>query len=187
MGFWESPVCMRSRNPEFCWVFKSRISWSLIGPFHSYSHVVLKFPIPFNSTPFIHNKSRTLLQQQQPIQQTYNILSTMKSAFYLALILGVLCLAHAWEDDHHGNTRSTKVRFGHQCPDAPKVDVYVNGNCVWEGIEFRSVTEYVEVEGRSARVEVTVASTRVVVLSRELELDGNFITVAAVSKANQVD
>lgn len=56
-----------------------------------------------------------------------------------------------------------KLRVAHASPDAPAVDVYVNDGKVIEGLEFREVTDYLEVPAGDYDVAVNVAGTETTV------------------------
>lgn len=141
--------------------------------------IVILVPIHRNST--LHSFV-ILIQVQQAQQlnpnsiQTRNSSLTMKNLFHFVVALGLVCFAYSWGD------QQTPVRFAHQSPDAPNVDVYINGHLVWPNIAFRTVTEYMEFSGDTAEVEVKVAGTNTTALSRQIHLDGKPITVAAISK-----
>lgn len=51
------------------------------------------------------------------------------------------------------------LRVAHASPDAPDVDVYVDGSTAVTGLSFRSVTDYLEVLTGEREVEVRVAGT----------------------------
>lgn len=55
------------------------------------------------------------------------------------------------------------LRVAHASPDAPAVDVFVDGERAIEGLSFRSVTEYAELPAGDRTVEVTVAGTETAV------------------------
>jgi hypothetical protein len=52
---------------------------------------------------------------------------------------------------------SANVRVAHLSPDAPNVDVYVDGSAVLEDVPFGAVSEYLEVPAGERQVEITAA------------------------------
>lgn len=49
---------------------------------------------------------------------------------------------------------AAEVRVAHAVPDAPQVDVYVDGNLIWNFVPFRQVTAYVELPEGSDLTEI---------------------------------
>jgi hypothetical protein len=60
-------------------------------------------------------------------------------------------------DDDEGGEEEAGLRVAHASPDAPAVDVLVDGDPVVEGLEFRSVTDYLELESGEYSVSVEPA------------------------------
>jgi hypothetical protein len=58
-------------------------------------------------------------------------------------------------DDMTGDTAN--VRVAHMSPDAPNVDVYVDGDVVLEDVAFGVVSDYLEVPGGDREIEITAA------------------------------
>jgi hypothetical protein len=56
-----------------------------------------------------------------------------------------------------GPEGSANVRVGHMSPNAPNVDVYVDGSAVLEDVPFGAVSEYLEVPAGERMVEITAA------------------------------
>jgi hypothetical protein len=52
-----------------------------------------------------------------------------------------------------------KLRVAHASPDAPPVDVYVNGGKAIENLAFREVTDYLEIPAGDYEIAVNVAGT----------------------------
>jgi hypothetical protein len=82
---------------------------------------------------------------------------------------------------------SASIRFGHFSPDAPAVDVYVDGEVVVEDLQFMEVSEFLELDAGSYSVAVAPTGTSVddaVVGPMDWEAEaGTFTTVAAVGSA----
>ena len=75
------------------------------------------------------------------------------------------------------------IRVAHASPDAPNVDVYVDGSRVIEELAFRDVTDYLEVPAGDYDVQVTAAGDPdAVVVDRTLALDDEDYTAAAVGE-----
>mmetsp|Transcript_27461 Transcript_27461/g.38732 ORF Transcript_27461/g.38732 Transcript_27461/m.38732 type:complete len:215 (+) Transcript_27461:217-861(+) len=74
------------------------------------------------------------------------------------------------------------TRVAHAVPDAPAVDVYVNGNIVWKNVSFTDITKYANLAAGIYQVQLNVAGTSTVVLTTSLSVDSlNPVTVAAVN------
>jgi hypothetical protein len=56
-----------------------------------------------------------------------------------------------------GMNGTGNVRVAHVSPDAPNVDVYVDGDAVLEGVAFGDVSSYLEVPAGDRQVEITAA------------------------------
>lgn len=82
------------------------------------------------------------------------------------------------------------VRVAHASPDAPAVDVFVDGNAALEGVEFGTISDYLELppgehtfevaptgQGRGAAVLQATASVNA----------GAFYTVAAIGTLDNID
>jgi hypothetical protein len=80
------------------------------------------------------------------------------------------------------------LRVAHASPDAPAVDVYVDGSAVVEGLEFRSVTEYLELEAGEYDIAVNVAGTETTVFSADgVTLDSEEYTAVALGEVSDDD
>lgn len=97
----------------------------------------------------------------------------------LALLLGSASLAIA----------GTQVRVAHLSPDAPPVDVWVEGSRVLEGVSFPAVSDYLPIEPGTYNVQVTPAGeTEPVVIDENLTLERNTdYTIAATGLLGQDD
>ena len=75
-------------------------------------------------------------------------------------------------DDPAGNMGGARVRVVHASPDAPAVDVWVDGTRVFENIAFEDITDFAEVPAGSYNVQVVPAGeTMPVVIEADLPLD----------------
>jgi len=50
---------------------------------------------------------------------------------------------------------TASVRVGHCCPDAPNVDVHVDGDVAFEDVPFEQISEYAELPAESHDIAVT--------------------------------
>lgn len=102
----------------------------------------------------------------------------------LAIAAAPLVLAGCNGDDDNvtsPSTGSAKVRVAHLSPDAPPVDVWVDGTKAVTGVAFKDVTSYLAVPSGSRNIRVTPANaTTPVVIDATVNLnDGGNYTVAA--------
>jgi len=74
-------------------------------------------------------------------------------------------------DDPAGNMGGARVRVVHASPDAPAVDVWVEGTRVFEDVDFEEITDFVEVPAGTYNVQVVPAgATEPVVIEADLSL-----------------
>lgn len=73
-----------------------------------------------------------------------------------------------------------KLRAAHAVPDAPAVDVLVDGAVVVDDLAFGDVTGYLEVTAGEYHVAINVAGTDTEVFSTTVELDAEDYTAAAI-------
>ncbi|MGM7700611.1 DUF4397 domain-containing protein [Pseudalkalibacillus sp. Hm43] len=80
-----------------------------------------------------------------------------------------------------GNMGMAKVRVLHASPDAPAVDVYVNGQQILENISYQQKSEYISVPGGQYQIEIYPAGKmNQPVLSQMVMVEpGKMYTVAA--------
>jgi len=83
---------------------------------------------------------------------------------------------------------SSLVRVFHASPQAPEVDVYVDGNLAFSDLEFKEFTEYVYLDEGNHKVEVYLAGTKESpVISQTVDVpDGEMITVAATGNLDDL-
>lgn len=75
------------------------------------------------------------------------------------------------------------LRVAHLSPDAPNVDVYLDGEAVLEDVPYRDVSDYLEVASGSYDVMITAAGDmETVVFDESLEVPSGEFTVAAVGE-----
>ncbi|MFB6311296.1 MAG: DUF4397 domain-containing protein [Salinirussus sp.] len=73
-----------------------------------------------------------------------------------------------------------KLRAAHAVPDAPAVDVLVNGAVAVGGLEFGDVTGYLEVAAGEYDIAINVAGTDTTVFETTVELEADDYTAAAI-------
>jgi len=103
----------------------------------------------------------------------------MKRLFLLTLVL-VLSLALA--TSALAQDGKARVRVVHASPDAPAVDVWVNGSVAFSNAPFKGVTDYAALDPATYNVQVTpTGATTPVVIEADLALAANTdYTVVAV-------
>jgi hypothetical protein len=88
-------------------------------------------------------------------------------------------------DGHDGEAG---LRVAHASPDAPAVDVYLDGAKAVAGLEFQSVTEYLEVAAGEHDVAVNVAGTETTVFGPvTVELEAEDYTALASGEVSSDD
>jgi len=93
------------------------------------------------------------------------VLDARKAYSVFAVDLVSQLAALVAEDDLRAPaTGSAKLRVIHLSPDAPNVDVWVNGGKALSNVPFKAVSPYLEVPAGATDVKVTVAGTTTVVL-----------------------
>lgn len=107
------------------------------------------------------------------------------------LVLALAVLPACSDDDTSSNlvgeipAGTAAVRVSHLSPDAPAVDVWVDGARVLQDVPFRAFSEYLTLDAGEHRVQVTVAGTTTpAVIDATVTLEeGVAYTVAAVGLA----
>lgn len=91
-------------------------------------------------------------------------------------------------DDDESGEEEAGLRVAHASPDAPAVDVLVDGKAALEGLEFRSVTDYLELESGTYEIAVNVADTDTTVFGPvEKELEAEDYTAVARGEVTSDD
>ena len=84
-------------------------------------------------------------------------------------------------DESVGGDAQARLRVAHLSPDAPNVDVHLDGETVLEDVAFRTVSAYLTVPAGSPTVAITAAGSDTVVFEGTVPLEGEMdYTVAAV-------
>ncbi len=87
-----------------------------------------------------------------------------------------------------GDDGEAGLRVAHASPDAPAVDVLVDGDVAVEGLAFREVTDYLELPTGEYEVAVTVSGTDTTVFGpADVDLDGEDYTAVALGEVSSDD
>jgi len=86
-------------------------------------------------------------------------------------------------DDTDDPEADSSLRVAHLSPDAPNVDVYVDGDAVLEDVPFRTVSDYLDLPAGSYDVKITAAGDPdTVVFDEAVELSAGAFTAAALGE-----
>lgn len=98
----------------------------------------------------------------------------------IALVFSAGTAAAASHADDGEMEAEGEIRVVHASPDAPNVDVYVDGNVVLEDVGFGAVSDYLELPTGEHQIEVTAAGDPdTSVFDQEVEVaEGNFTAIA---------
>ncbi|MFN2224905.1 MAG: DUF4397 domain-containing protein, partial [Anaerolineae bacterium] len=110
----------------------------------------------------------------------------MKRLFALSAVL-VLSLALA--TSAMAQSDMARVRVVHASPDAPAVDVWVDGSVAFSNAPFKGITDYAELSPAAYQVQVTpTGATEPVVIDANLDLAaGTDYTVVAVGLLDNIE
>jgi hypothetical protein len=80
------------------------------------------------------------------------------------------------------------VRAAHLIPDAPAVDVLVNGDVVLEGVTFKAISDYLMVDAGTYTISINAAGTADQLLTIDAAVEsGKAYTVAAIGTLDAAD
>jgi hypothetical protein len=83
---------------------------------------------------------------------------------------------------------NTQFRIGHFSPDAPAVDIHVNGESLVEDVSFGTLSEYMDVEAGSYEIDIVPAAGGDAVLSATLDLDSDIsYSVLAINGLDDIE
>ncbi len=116
----------------------------------------------------------------------------MKRTLIATVAILALALVGCSDDDKNpvsNNMMNASLRVAHLSPDAPAVDIWVDGKRVLQNVPYKAFSGYLEVPAGSRNVQVTVASTTTpVVIDATVTLTENTAyTVAATGLLSQND
>jgi len=91
-------------------------------------------------------------------------------------------------DDSGSDETMANVRVAHLSPDAPNVDVYVDGDTVLEDVPYRAVSDYLELAPDTYTVTITAAGDPdTVAFEDDLEISEGEFTIAALGELSDVN
>jgi hypothetical protein len=97
-----------------------------------------------------------------------------------AALLATLAIAGCDDDDPVAPPATAQLRVVHASPDAPNVDVLVDGAAALTDVPFRAASEYLEVPAGSRNLEVRAAGSSTVVIDQDASIvAGRAYTVIA--------
>jgi hypothetical protein len=112
-------------------------------------------------------------------------LSVILTSLLTLLLLSVVAAAAQSVEAPPGDAR---VRVAHASPDAPNVDVYVDGGLAFENVPFEDLTAYAVLPAGSYQVQVAATGTMTPVISATLPLAADTdYTVAAVNEVASIE
>ena len=110
----------------------------------------------------------------------------MKRLFLISavLVLSLVLATSALADGHEA-----RVRVVHASPDAPAVDVWVNGSVAFSNAPFKGITDYAKLEPGTYNVQVSpTGATEPIVIDADLTLETQTdYTVVAVGKLENIE
>lgn len=87
------------------------------------------------------------------------------------------------DDDVDLDADEAAIRVAHASPDAPDVDVLVDGDPAFSGVAYGSVTEYATLSAGTYTVTITAADDReTVAFEGDITVEPGYFTVAAVGE-----
>ncbi|QFT87458.1 hypothetical protein FIU87_02240 [Bacillus sp. THAF10] len=107
----------------------------------------------------------------------------------LTVLLFVVGAAGNLVSANTGNKEEAQVRILHASPDAPAVDVYVDGQAAVQGAKFKDATDYLMLAAGPHKVDIFPAGKKdKAVISSELVVEGGkAYTVAAINKLDSLE
>jgi hypothetical protein len=98
----------------------------------------------------------------------------------LALVMAAALAAAACDDDTAAPASEARVRVVHASPDAPNVDVVVDGATVLSNVPFGAASVYLPVDAGNRQFQVRPAGSSTAVIDANQDLDdGNDYTIIA--------
>ena len=105
------------------------------------------------------------------------------------IVSAVLILSLALASGTFAQDNQARVRVVHASPDAPAVDVWVNGAVAFSNAPFKGITDYASLDPATYNVQVTpTGATEPVVIEADLALEaGTDYTVVAVGQLAAIE
>lgn len=118
----------------------------------------------------------------------------MKKLILIPFLTLALIFAGCSDDDDNNNivnptpTGTSFIRVVHLSPDAPAVDVWVDGNRVLQNVSFKGSSSYLSVTNGEHRIQLSPAgATQPIVLDANVTLeDGMSYTAAAIGRLDEI-
>lgn len=115
----------------------------------------------------------------------------MKNYLFLAMlaILPVAMVSCSDDDDNNpiNSAQNARVMAVHASPDAPSVDLYVDGNKIGSNLAFPDATNYLTVGAGSRNVQVKVYNTSTTVIDADVDVTANkSYSVFAVDSVSRI-
>ncbi|MFC0523280.1 DUF4397 domain-containing protein [Pontibacillus salicampi] len=86
-----------------------------------------------------------------------------------------------------GNMQQSYVRVFHASPNAPNVDVYVNGQPILQNVAYKQVSDYIPVMPGDYQIIITPAGKQEAVLTKDVSVPANAaVTLAAAGKVENL-
>ncbi len=112
----------------------------------------------------------------------------MKLNFLTLLLAATAMTAACDDDDNTGPEGEARVRVVHASPDAPDVDVLVDGSPVLTDVPYLATSDYLEVAPGPRNLKVNAAGTATSVIDADVNLvDGTDYTVIASGLAAEIE
>ena len=87
------------------------------------------------------------------------------------------------DSDDGESEPDASIRVAHLSPDAPNVDVYLDGDAVLEDVPYRTISDYLDVQSGPYQVMITAADDMdTVVYDQELEVPAGEFTISALGE-----
>lgn len=112
----------------------------------------------------------------------------MKRKLLALLLVGALTGACSDDDDTTSPDGEARVRVVHASPDAPDVDVLVDGAEVLDDVPYLAASDYLDVPAGDRSLTVNVAGSTTTVIDADVALsDGGDYTVIAAGPAASIE
>jgi hypothetical protein len=106
---------------------------------------------------------------------------------FIVVVLALIAASTAQAAPPPGAGRA-EVRVAHFSPDAPNVDVYVDGNLALSNVPYTAVSDYLSIRPGRHTFAITPAGSSTVVLQASATLEpGRAYTVAATDTLSSID
>lgn len=104
------------------------------------------------------------------------------------MVLGTLALVLGLATTVIAQSAQARVRVVHASPDAPAVDVLVNGSAAFRNAPFKGITDYAGLDTGTYNIQVVPAgATTPAVIEADLTLEARDYTVVAVGRLADIE